>query len=144
MYFDVIYEFQAIVGQATSMIESHKAIVNLKPFRYAMIPAPVATHESVFTKPSVLLKLAHFIVDIQVYPLTVIVFIFYVFREKMVSGSVNVRNLFCWLLKNAIAIFCLVLMFDKAAQLRLESIFAIYSNSLQKNQMQNFEMMVRL
>lgn len=50
------------------MIESHKAIVNLKPFRYAIIPAPVATHESVFTKPSVLLKLAHFIVDIQVCP----------------------------------------------------------------------------
>ena len=86
MYFDVIYEFQAIVGQATSMIESHKAIVNLKPFRYAMIPAPVATHESVFTKPSVLLKLAHFIVDIQVYPLTSIVFFFTFLERKWSVG----------------------------------------------------------
>lgn len=84
---------QAVVGQAASMLERHDSIMRLKCFRYAVVSrsaggsnldavaissgggdakgvsaatAPTSAVDSIFGRPAVLARLAHFLMDVQV------------------------------------------------------------------------------
>lgn len=82
------YVSQAIVGQGSSMLERSDAITRLKCFRYAFIsrsaggsngsghsgPETDSSNESIFGRPNVLARLAHFLMDVQVSVLPSFVF----------------------------------------------------------------------
>jgi hypothetical protein len=68
---------QAIVGQGSTMLERSDAIIRLKCFRYAFISRSAggsngsnagsdSTNDSIFGRPNVLTRLAHFLIDVQV------------------------------------------------------------------------------
>jgi len=72
---------KAIVGQGSAMLERHDSITRLKCFRYAFISRTAggsiettqsmtdrstpSTSESIFGRPAVLSRLAHFLIDVQ-------------------------------------------------------------------------------
>lgn len=70
---------RAIVGQAAAMLERHDAITRLKCFRYSIVSRSSGgstsdagvtdgsgSSESIFGRPAVLSKLAHFLLTVQV------------------------------------------------------------------------------